>query len=257
WLGTSRDDRFIYSGNNKAFSVIDRQTNEVIFAVDSLRVLELAADPLIGGAYVAFQHTDSLPGTDGIFHYNSTSNTIDKTYELVYGSYQSGMNPSDMAISHDGKHLFLSNRGNGISYLHVLDLESGEQVALEPVTGAANLAVTFDDRYVYITDPGVHLLLELVPSGILRRYSIASKSIEQYLDFKTYEISEYFNTWPETDLIALTYGSEIGVISSWVEGANIMVWDLAARKLQGTVGLGRDMQTQLVRAIALGPNSAS
>ena len=119
---------------------------------------------------------------------------------------------------------------------------------------AAQLAVTFDDKYVYITDPGVHLLIFRVPSGILHRYSIASNTMEQYLDFKTYEISENFSTWPEADQIALMPGSEIGVISSWVEGADIMVWDLAGTALIGKVELGTGKHTQLVRAIALGPS---
>ncbi len=253
----SNDERYFFVSEIDTFLVFDRIANKVVFSVkDSLRINSMVADPLKPGVYASFKYSDSAPGTDGIFHFNAKTNAIDRNYQLVNEPDPRGISPADMAITHDGNLLFLTNNvGGGIwpeSYLHVINLKIGEQIAREFITGDAQLAVTTDDRYVYITDPGVPLNETARPLGILRRYDIVTGIVENYIDFKLYNITPTFNGWPMIYKIALFPNNKTCVVSSWETGADLMIWDLVNKELLGKIGLGRGYHTQVVRSIVIG-----
>jgi DNA-binding beta-propeller fold protein YncE len=258
WLEVSNDDRFIFAAYRNLFHAVDLFSESVIYFTDSLRIRQMVADPNEPGVYAAFRHEDSTYGTNGIFHFNAESRTIDCVYSVGDTDEQRRILPRDMVITHTGLEImFTDYEGAGLgpgAVLYHLDLTTSEYLARTNFSaGTARLAITSDDRFVFVTDPGQHLSIDVLPSGILRRYEVASRSIDGHIDTKDFYISEFYSIWPDLDQIALFPDDKHCVVSSWMDSADIMIFDLEDMQLLGMVALGRGKHTQLVRAIEIGP----
>jgi hypothetical protein len=255
-LELSLDDRFIFAAYRNLFNVFDLFTEAVIYSTDSLRVRRMVADRNEPGVFAAFRHEDSTSGSHSIFHFNLESRGIDRIYTTDNTNLAGGISPYDMDMSNNGLALLFTsyNTYTHGTALRRLDLISGEFYEKANFTaGQSQLAISSDDRYVYITDPGIHMSIFEIPSGILRRYEFLSHTLTDYIDTKDLYISEFFGIWPDLDQIALFPDDKHCVISSWMDSADVMVFDLEDKQLLGTVALGRGKHTQIVRAIEIGP----
>lgn len=245
--------------SSRAFTVMDEQTEEILLTIDTILVRNMATDPVQPGVFVAYRHIDSTYGTNGIIHFDAETMTIDRWYSVGNYQEQGAIIPSCMVVTHDGAQLLFTDYiGGGFvrgSILYHLDLVSGEYQAKTYIdAGRAFMAITPDDQYVYITDDGIHLSLEVIPSGILRRYDLDTRSITDFIDFRQFDISPGFNDHPLLGQIVLFPNPRTCVITSSIKGADIMVVDLVNGELLGRIGLAHNMErNQRVVSAVLGP----
>jgi YVTN family beta-propeller protein len=96
-------------------------------------------------AYVANTSFMGLSGTVSV---------IDTATNLVVGSpIRVGANPQSLAVTPDGKHVYVASFGNALGFLgsvSVIDTATNMVVATVPgVTGATEVAITPDGKHAY------------------------------------------------------------------------------------------------------------
>ena len=254
------DGHYLIGGSYGTFFVIDTRSQTTIFSTDTLVVFTIIADPTEPVIYGAGSHVDSTCDGMGIFRFDLRTMNFDLIYarENVFECHD--INPTDIGITADGEQLLFDSyqtncyplmdssaewpRGN---VLHHIDSETGEVVAMTCLNAYyVNLALTADDQYAYITDftpSPAPCYPDWTPSGILRRYHLPTRTVEDFFDFSQTLTGSYHDLKD----IALLPDGNTAVISTHYRYIRIV--DLAARTLLGTVHIG----PKRITAISPGP----
>jgi len=101
----------------------------------------------------------------------STVTAIDLQTNQVSRAYAVGLEPQRIALSHDGKTLYIATEGAGLEYLN---LATGTRTAVDGVSaGAVGLALSPDNQQIYITNP---------PLGIVQVVDVATHEVMQTIN---------------------------------------------------------------------------
>jgi hypothetical protein len=246
WVKVTANDMLVtYRRNVIEFWSLD---NLSILHSDSLYVLQMVQDPNnTETLYGTYRITDEKPTRfGGIFEYDTESFAIRRTFEV------DRVGPQDLEISKDGKYLFLTGVGPGWygEFFYVIDVERGEVVEQHPISNYAQMELSPDGRYVYITDPGGYMRTWIYPEGIVRRYDIETQSMEDFLLLLDH-IDPDYGFPPMADRMVILPDNRTAFISSWYSGHGVMKWDLERRTLLDRTGFDAT-QGQLVREMVLG-----
>lgn len=256
----SSDERYCFSSFRDTVIAYDHISQDIVYILDndSLKIISLVSDPIKPGFYASYGFKDStLWGYDWIFHYNVETNKIDHHYVLDNTPYLLGMAaPFRLTVTTDGHFLFAANNmGYGIwneTYLHVIDIQSSNQIFRGRIGGFAHFAITRDNRYLYATDPGRPLNETVVPTGVLFQYDILANSLEPYLDFTHFDLDPYFDPWPAVNHFALLNNNTVGVFDLWATGGKMAVLDLMEKELVTIVNLGDYPYNKSITGIVVG-----
>jgi hypothetical protein len=219
---------------------------------ESLKVWQVVPAPddpeIIYGAYKLVDPQQK--GLYGIFEYDTRSRSLERTMQ-VDPPLQRNMIPHDLEISSDGDFLFLTVYVYGIerAYFYAIDVREGVVLGKHLISGWAQMGLSRDGRYVYITDPGGYMDERVLPQGIVRRYDVSAQSMEEFLN-----LSPYIDTGsvlpPMSDQIVIMPGNRTVFMSSWSVCCQLMKWDFARQALLGKMGF--DVKRgQLIRVLEL------
>ena len=167
----------------------DVQTFELVYE-DSLGlgwegIRMMVASPIEDKVY-AFHISEQ--GT-GIMIYNTLNYQIEQVIELSDNIERNrGMSPTDISVSPDGNYLFITvynwsdpNAPSWYGSFHVIDLSANQVVAEYSCGTYAQMGVSPDGSYIYLSDPAGYLI-ESHPSNQVLRYDITSQTMEVFID---------------------------------------------------------------------------
>jgi len=204
---------FIDSQTKTRVGTIDIQTDLITY----LDTLELKYDVLPAQQCVIdgngkYLYAETIDGKLVRYHYGV--NRVERIYD---GSYSLKC----LALSSDGKRLY--NTGGS-----VIDTDTGRIIGILPVSEYGHLAVSPDDRFVYLTDPTGKNGESTLPTAKIVVYDTWSLSV-------TTEISlmGFVNYLTYTDEIAITGNGEKAFVSGF---SDVFVIDLVERKTSAVIG---------------------
>jgi hypothetical protein len=168
------------------FSIYDSETGEFLGGRDTtLHVNLVRASKTEDIVYVwgAIRNTDIL-GDNRIGAWDIA--TEDWLWLVTYDDYSEMENYDtyyDMAVSHDGEHLFFrGSHGLGSSKFYDVNTQTGEVISEHYIYGFNELVPTKDNRYVYLTFNNMPWANWLEGLGGITRYDIRDNIIENVIE---------------------------------------------------------------------------
>jgi hypothetical protein len=176
---------------------------------------------------------------------------------------QRRMQPVSLAISPDDRFAFLSafnwRGGGGYNSFIVVELSTGTVIGEHECGAFAQLGVSPDGRYVYITDPAGYLYQMPFTNQILR-YNVNSRSMEVFVSLSDLELGD---TVFKPDKILVAPDNRTIYVSLWAAGSKnregkrvqLLKIDAHTRKIIGTFSLPLDENgnvTQHIRNVRFG-----
>lgn len=198
----------------------------------------------------------------GLTIFDIKSHEIKKTIPVAEAARQKIMEPADLAISPDEHYAFLSVFNwqglGGYNSFFVVDLTQSKVVD-EYATGAfAQLCVSPDGRYVYISDPAGYLYM-MHASNEMLRYDISARSMEIFVSLGGLGLSGNLLV---SDRMAMASDNRTLFVSvsgdvkdsggKWVDLLKI---DVVTRSILKTFSLPLDSfgrRTQMIRNVRVG-----
>jgi hypothetical protein len=121
----------------------------------------------------------------GIIVYNYETFQVERVIQIAESERQIRMSPSSIVVSSDDEYLFLTvwNEigGGGYGSFFVVDLKQNSVLGEYPCGGYAQLAISPNNKYVYITDPAGYL--RDIPSiNKLLRYDVDRHEVEVFIN---------------------------------------------------------------------------
>lgn len=176
----------------KVTEIFDRRTF-ILTRLDSLGWVDRAvACPKTSKIYLLSQSYNLSDPGPRVVVYDLQDFNIKRVIEFADSTSRKRMGSAAIAISPDGKYLFLTVfnwvGGGGYGSFHAIDLKT-DQVVAEFLCGKfSQMGVSLDGRYVYITDPAGYLY-EMNPTGHLLRYDVYARTMELFIDWVPYNIT--------------------------------------------------------------------
>lgn len=150
--------RVFISTNTTIVYIADTQTRQIIGSVEvGLVPNGFAVHPDARIIYVSAA-------------FSGTVSEIDMFTATVLRTFTVGGRPQDMAVTRDGKRLYV---GNEAGFLSEIDLQTGQQAASIPLDGGAfGIGVTPDDGQAYVSIPS---------RGLVQVFNLQSRRLAQTL----------------------------------------------------------------------------
>lgn len=198
----------------------------------------------------------------GILVYNLESFSIEK--EIIINQDHSQI-PSDLEISSDGRYLFLATFYgplHGLGRFYAIHLETSQIIASYYCGSMAQIGRSPDGKSVYISDPAGYQYM-LSPTGILLKYDIESREMEEFIDWVPYNLTN--GAWQgrlPTDQIVVGPDSRTMFLTTFGAGItpdgkdiDILKIDLLTKEILDVLSLPRNpqgFQTEIIVGLKLG-----
>ncbi|MEX2117245.1 MAG: hypothetical protein WEB37_10170 [Bacteroidota bacterium] len=240
--------------------ILDKSSLTSVWGDPQLGTLSHAALPLSQSSCYFNRSVDA--SYVGVSRFDLSSFSITRTIPLSDTNRMKSMQPAALAVSPDGKYAFVSafnwTGGSGYNSLFVVDLDA-DSVIGEYSTGAfAQLAVSPDSRYVYVTDPA-GFFYQMNRTNQVLRYDVETKQIDVFIDLRdlgfqgSVFVSNYAQVSYDGNELFLSVDGDIRRMDG--EPIHLLKISITTRNVTATYSLPRDNQgsvTQQIRAISLG-----
>lgn len=170
-----------------------------------------------------------------LFAYNYVQKKVVRIYKNAYGFYF-----LQMLTSHDGKYLYVAGGP-------VFDLEHDSVIAYVGKNYLGSLALSPDGEYLYITDPGKYLNLEILPTGKVYIYQIKTYSYIGEID--VIKASDEYKTSYATDHISLMPDGKTAYVTNWSNA--LFVMDLQNREVKKVIKFPRALEVSMSLGLKL------
>ncbi len=151
----------------------------------------------------------------------------------------------DLRITPDGKYLFVTVSYGlvNIGFFQAIDLTTRTVVAVHLCGSEASMGLSPDGKFVYLTDPA-GLYHSLNPTGKLLRYNIETKTMEEFIDWVPYHLTEAYEGRLATDQIVVSPDNRYLYITPFYMDAkldgkpiDIMKIEIATKQIVGILSL--------------------
>ncbi len=165
---------------DKGLTVYDARFHTKVFHSDTgFQDIRITFDESRGLVYGAIREPGITMGKIGVFNYRTLR------WERVIDLVEAGGFPTlifDIVVSPKLQKLYLSSPD---PFFYVLDLRTDRLVKHVIASSHASLAITKDERYVYLTDPGGYLIPP-EPTGYIEIYSTFDEApVQPSIDTRT------------------------------------------------------------------------
>ncbi len=234
----------IHTKTSGGIDFVDRQTFSLIHT-DTIKMQKLRSSPTVNKLY-GFSRYEPL--TD-IIVYNIDSFKVEKIITIDTSRY-SLFRMNDLQISPDGRYIFISvqTKDRPCCYqgtFYVYDLENDSLVAKYPCGRGAQIEVSKDGKFVYLSDPWPPTD-DYYGIGKLLRYNVSSHTMETFINWSDFPGGSAHDTRqiivsPDSRFIyihmivnsKLCNGEQVSIIKVDVESKDIVV----ANYIYGLYGL--------------------
>jgi DNA-binding beta-propeller fold protein YncE len=252
---TLKKDKDILIGYSSPYLKFYDRSTLSLFREDTSHATVWHLKPSITQSKLYLTEADETMFT-GLTIFSLDSFAVEKVIPVADTSRQKVMEPADLAISTDDKYAFLSvfnwHGLGGYNSLFVVDLAQSKVIG-EYTTGAfAQLCLSPDGRYVYISDPAGYKYMMSYSNEILR-YDIATHSMEVFTRLNELGLSGSVFT---TDKIVIAsdnrtmFISVSGDVKNPVGGIlQILKMDASTRKVLNSFSLPLDSLGRITQMI--------
>jgi hypothetical protein len=261
-LVTDKTKAYLITYPDRPIEVYNRESMTLVHKDTTIETAwQIVASANHQRLYMAIDYSDRE--FQGIAVYNLTTFRVERIISVAHYERQRRMQPAALAISPDDRYAFLSafnwRGGGGYNSFIVVELSTGTVIGEYDCGAFAQLGVSPDARYVYITDPAGYLYQMPFTNQILR-YNVNSRSMEVFVSLSDLELGD---TVFKPDKILVAPDNRTIYVSLWAAGSKnregkrvqLLKIDAHTRKIIGTFSLPLDENgnvTQLIRNVRFG-----
>ncbi len=179
-----KEKRFLVGyGEEAPVEIFERPSLALTRTVSLPRIYTAFSSPTLPTLYMVASENAAKPGS--VFVYDLASFSVVNVIPVV--DTTRFIDPAAVAVSPDDKYLFLSAfnwvGGGGYNSFFMVDLTTGNTVTEQACGAFAQLSVTPDGKYVYISDPAGYLY-QMNRTETILRFNVANRRMETFVNLR-------------------------------------------------------------------------